>query len=174
MPVSFTGSDNWETDITGPANGDDDDGPSVADMGVLLANRTMYLFNRRMGEAHIATDTSLSVDSVTAVYAVVAGLSIAFTIDVDSTVVVLLSGRITADANGAKVRLSIGSDKSEELFMPETSGAWPFSQHHLFFLGAGTHTLEVEFAEISGGGNATLQGPATLAMLAFGNPSLET
>lgn len=44
MPVDFTGSPVWHDTIVGPANGDKVTGPSVSDMGVLLADRTMWLF----------------------------------------------------------------------------------------------------------------------------------
>jgi hypothetical protein len=46
MPVNFTGVDTWRATITAPANGDTVTGPSVADMGELLADRTLYLYNR--------------------------------------------------------------------------------------------------------------------------------
>src|SRR5687767_9410996 len=44
MPTDFTGTATWRDTITGPANGDKVTGPSVTDMGVLLADRTMWLF----------------------------------------------------------------------------------------------------------------------------------
>lgn len=42
MPTNFTGSPEWRETIAGPANSDEITGPSVSDMGVLLADRGQW------------------------------------------------------------------------------------------------------------------------------------
>lgn len=42
MPLPFTGTPEWRETIAGPANTDDVTGPSVSDMGVLLADRGQW------------------------------------------------------------------------------------------------------------------------------------
>lgn len=43
MPFTFSGTPVWHDMIDGPANTEDVTGPSVTDMGVLLADRTLYM-----------------------------------------------------------------------------------------------------------------------------------
>lgn len=49
MTTDFTGSDAWHTTISGPATAQAVTAPSVCDMGLLVADRTIWLKNRIIG-----------------------------------------------------------------------------------------------------------------------------
>lgn len=174
MPVDFTGDDVWEDTITGPSNADPATGLSVSDMGVLLANRTRYLYNRLLSNIFGETDTDLSEDTATSVYQQSALETIDITIAVEATIVAMLTARVTADSNGAKIRLTLWDDgptliaTGEEVFFLEVDQL-NFTALGLFpAVPAGTYKVRIEYAEQTGGGSMVFHGPATLVALMLG------
>jgi hypothetical protein len=66
MAFDFTGTAVWRALISGPSPGADADAISVTDMGVLLADRTLYLYDRfeeAMFIASVWTEEILDPDS---------------------------------------------------------------------------------------------------------------
>lgn len=62
MTTDFTGDDTWHETITGPADLEAMTGDSVSDMGVLLADRTIWLKNRVAGRYIVMAESQVTAD----------------------------------------------------------------------------------------------------------------
>lgn len=87
MPTNFTGTPQWRETITGPANVDDVTGPSVSDMGVLVADRGQWQKQGTIGYYDERT-TSINVSGATQDFALYTN-QIVLTVDSSRVLVTL-------------------------------------------------------------------------------------
>lgn len=173
MPLIFAGDPIWESLISGPSDTEEAGGTSVTDMGVLLANRTKFLYGRRgviedFGFSHNTDTNGPSVSSTTFTPS-----AIKTTVDVDDDAMILAV---------AQAQFAVGTDIKAYIALEDSSGSEVGSGpeiHDLYTLDprsftmvaafnvlAGTYDLDIYYAHATAG-SVQLTAPSFIGFVAF-------
>jgi hypothetical protein len=112
MTTDFTGTATWRATISGPADGEPRTGDSVSDMGVLLADRTMWLKDALVGRLEVVefARAASNVDALLldlgtgTTFVDITGVTVtlASTLQVGDLVVVRASSHVFTDCTAAR------------------------------------------------------------------------